>query len=136
MDAPAISAVSLRQCLASDRPPLVIDVRRGERWREAPDLIRGALRRDPLRVDDWAGTFPAASTVVVYCAHGHEVSQDAAKALAAMGLNASFLFAGIEGWRFHPLGNARAAQDRPHRLPLAGRALRRSGGGVPLCADK
>jgi len=99
MDAPAISAATLRQSLASDRPPLVIDVRRNERFREAPDLIRGALRRDPLRVDDWARTLPAASNVVVYCVHGHEVSQGAAKALAAMGLNAFFLEAGIEGWR-------------------------------------
>ena len=99
MGALAISSASLRQTLASDRPPLVIDVRRNERFREAPDLIRGALRRDPLRVDDWARTLPAASNVVVYCVHGHEVSQGAAKALAATGLNASFLEAGIEGWR-------------------------------------
>jgi len=99
MDAPSVSAATLRQSLASERPPLVIDVRRNERFREAPDLIRGALRRDPLRIDDWARTLPAASNVIVYCVHGHEVSQGAAKALAAAGLNASFLEAGIEGWR-------------------------------------
>jgi rhodanese-related sulfurtransferase len=94
MDAPAISAASLRQSLASARPPLVIDVRKGERFREAPDLIRGALRRDPLRVADWGKTLPRESDVVVYCVHGHEVSQGAAKALGA-----SYLEGGIEGWR-------------------------------------
>ena len=52
MDAPAISAVSLRQSLASGRLPLVIDVRSSERFLEAPDLLRGALRRDPARVED------------------------------------------------------------------------------------
>ncbi len=94
MDAPAITAASLRQSLASSRPPLVIDVRRSERFREAPDLIRGALRRDPLRVQEWMRTLPQDAEVVVYCVHGHEVSQGAAKALGA-----SYLEGGIEGWR-------------------------------------
>ena len=99
MDAPAISSASLRQSFASDRPPLVIDVRNSDRFREAPDLIRGALRRDPLRVADWAKSVPRASTVVVYCVHGHEVSQNAARSLAAAGISTSYLEGGIEGWR-------------------------------------
>ena len=94
MDAPAISAVSLRQSLASGRPPLVIDVRKGPTFLGAPDLIRGALRRDPLRVEEWKRTLPQDVDVVVYCVHGHEVSQGAAKALGA-----SYLEGGIEAWR-------------------------------------
>ncbi len=94
MDAPAISVSSLRQSLASGRPPLVIDVRKSERFREAPDLIRGALRRDPLQVAKWGKTLPEKSAVVVYCVHGHEVSQGAAKALGAR-----YLEGGIEAWR-------------------------------------
>jgi len=94
MDAPAISATSLRQSLASSRPPLVIDVRKGPTFLGAPDLIRGALRRDPLRVADWGKTLPGEAEVVVYCVHGHEVSQGAAKALGAR-----YLEGGIEAWR-------------------------------------
>jgi len=94
MDAPAISAASLRQSLASGRPPLVIDVRKNERFREAPDLISGALRRDPLRVAEWGNSLPSEAEVVVYCLHGHEVSQAAAQALGAR-----YLEGGIEAWR-------------------------------------
>jgi len=94
MDAPAISAASLRQSLASPRPPLVIDVRRGPAFLGAPDLIRGALRRDPLRTDEWMRTLPRDADVVVYCVHGHEVSQGAARALGA-----HYLEGGIEAWR-------------------------------------
>ena len=94
MDAPAISAASLRQSLASGRPPLVIDVRKNERFQEAPDLIRGALRRDPLRVAQWGKSLPSEADVVVYCVHGHEVSQGAAEALGAR-----YLEGGIEAWR-------------------------------------
>jgi len=96
---PSITPAALRQSLSTDQPPLVVDVRRNERFREAPDLIRGALRRDPLRVADWAKTLPAASSVAVYCVHGHEVSQDAARALAAAGHDAAYLEGGIEAWR-------------------------------------
>ena len=94
MDAPAISAASLRQSLASARPPLVIDVRKGPTFLGAPDLIRGALRRDPLRVAEWCKSLPGDADVVVYCVHGHEVSQNAAKALGAR-----FLEGGLEAWR-------------------------------------
>jgi rhodanese-related sulfurtransferase len=99
MDAPSVSAASLRQSLNTDQPPLVIDVRKAAAFLEAPDLIRGALRRDPVRVEDWAKTLPAAARVVVYCVHGREVSQGARNALAGAGIEARFLEGGIEHWR-------------------------------------
>ena len=93
MDA-SISADQLRQSLRSAEPPLVIDVRRNERFLESGYLIKGALRRDPASVEQWKAALPRASQVVVYCVHGHEVSQNAAKALGA-----KFLEGGIEHWR-------------------------------------
>ena len=93
MDA-SISAASLRQSILGAEPPLVIDVRRSARFLEARDLIRGALRRDPERVEQWRKTLPRAARVVVYCVHGHEVSQNVAKALGAR-----YLEGGIEAWR-------------------------------------
>jgi rhodanese-related sulfurtransferase len=90
----AISASELREALRQPRPPIVIDVRREARWREALDQIRGALRRDPAKVDLWKDSLPAGREVVVYCVHGHEVSQSAARALGAR-----FLEGGIESWR-------------------------------------
>ncbi|HEX6690348.1 MAG TPA: chromate resistance protein ChrB domain-containing protein [Burkholderiales bacterium] len=89
-----ITAAALRQSLASPRPPLLIDVRRQPAYLGAADTIRGALRRDPGRVDLWKDTLPAGREVVVYCVHGHEVSQGVAKALGAR-----YLEGGIEAWR-------------------------------------
>ena len=105
MDA-SITAAALRQSLVSGRAPLVVDVRRSPAFRESTCLIQGALRRDPLRVADWAKTLPAAANVVVYCVHGHEVSQGARKALADAGIEAQFLEGGIEHWKDEggPLG--------------------------------
>lgn len=90
----SISVSALQARMHGGQPPLVIDVRRNERWREAPDAIRGALRRDPALVEQWRKTLPAAAEIVVYCVHGHEVSQNTAKALGAR-----FLEGGVEHWR-------------------------------------
>ena len=105
MDAPAISVESLRRSRASDNPPIVIDVRRAERFNESPFLMKGALRRDPEKVPDWKQTLPAAASVVVYCVKGHEVSQNVAKALGAR-----YLEGGIEAWQ--QAGGALAAKPK------------------------
>ena len=65
MDA-SITSAALRQSLASAAPPLVIDVRKRPAFLDAQAMIRGALRRNPLRVCDWARTLPQAACVVVY----------------------------------------------------------------------
>jgi rhodanese-related sulfurtransferase len=92
MDA-SLTSAALRQALLSSQPPLVIDVRKAPAFLAAPDMIRGALRRDPAALESWRRTLPAAADVVVYCVHGHEVSQGVAKALGAR-----YLEGGIEHW--------------------------------------
>ncbi len=96
----SITVSSLKSALAGTQPPLLIDVRRTPAFRAAPDMASGALRRDPAAVASWAKELPRASSVVVYCVHGHEVSQNAAKALRDVGFAARFLEGGLdEGWK-------------------------------------
>jgi len=96
----SISSQELRTALTASRPPLIVDVRRDAAYRDAGDMISGALRREPESVEGWARTLPRAGGVVVYCVHGREVSQNVAKALAAGGLQARYLEGGIEeGWK-------------------------------------
>ena len=78
---------------------LVVDVRRDAAFLDSGELIAGALRRDPEAVGQWAKSLPRASSVVVYCVHGHQVSQGVAKALADDGIRARFLEGGIEHWK-------------------------------------
>jgi rhodanese-related sulfurtransferase len=92
MDA-SISFAELSKALRGSAPPLVIDVRRNARFFESPYFLKGALRRDPERLPDWRASLPEGPKVV-YCVHGHEVSQNAAQALGAR-----FLEGGIEAWR-------------------------------------
>lgn len=96
----SVSATQLQSELADSRPPLLIDVRRTPAFQAAKDMAAGALRRDPSAVAFWAKTLPAGSGVVVYCVHGHEVSQEAARALREAGIDARYLEGGLEeGWK-------------------------------------
>jgi len=92
MDA-SISPAALRQALRSGQAPLVLDVRRRPAFLSAPDMIRGALRRDPDQLHAWRDALPRGRELVVYCVHGHEVSQGVARALGAR-----YLEGGIEHW--------------------------------------
>jgi rhodanese-related sulfurtransferase len=99
MKATPISVSDLRSELAGSHPPIVIDVRRRPAFLQADAMLSGALRREPDRLQAWAKSLPKADEVVVYCVHGHEVSQAAAAALSAAGIAARFLEGGLEGWK-------------------------------------
>jgi rhodanese-related sulfurtransferase len=99
MDA-SLSGTELQSALRSERPPLIVDVRRHADFQGATEVIEGALWRDPERVTEWAGELPRASRVVVYCVHGGEVSRGVANALRARIPSAQYLRGGIEaGWK-------------------------------------
>lgn len=77
---------------------VLLDVRREAAWRDAPTKIAGARWRDPAGVDAWAGDVAPGTGLIVYCVHGHEVSQTVAARLRAAGLKARYLRGGVEGW--------------------------------------
>ncbi len=81
-------------------PHTLIDVRRAEKRRSEGDQIAGSQWFDPAHWLDWKDRFEAApAPVVVYCAHGHEISQGLTAALRALGADARHLNGGIDAWR-------------------------------------
>ena len=80
----------------------LIDVRRAGAYAQSDLALAGAEWRDPVQVEAWAAEVAQASNgrpVIVYCVHGHEVSQTTAARLRAAGIDAHYLVGGIEGWR-------------------------------------
>jgi hypothetical protein len=64
----------------------------------ANELIIGAFHRSPEEVDRWKSDLPRDCQVVVYCAHGREVSQRVADTLRSSGINSAYLAGGIVAW--------------------------------------
>jgi rhodanese-related sulfurtransferase len=46
---------------------VVIDVRTGGDYKSSPKKIPGAVRENPIDVENWAGRYPAEKTIVLYC---------------------------------------------------------------------
>jgi rhodanese-related sulfurtransferase len=97
--APSLTVSELRQRLLAFPPPTLVDVRRAAAFETDPNVIPGALRRPPDTNESRGRELDAWRPVVVYCVHGHEVSQQAARSLAAQGLDARFLEGGVTAWK-------------------------------------
>jgi rhodanese-related sulfurtransferase len=83
--------------VGTDRCPLIVDVRRADAFATSPTRIAGAIWRDHMRTDDWMPELPD-RPLVVYCTHGHNVSEIATARLTAAGADARMLEGGIEAW--------------------------------------
>ena len=88
----------LKRC-GSDHAPFLIDVRRLQAFEADGVMIAGATWRDPFSVGDWLKYLPRQREIAVYCAVGHEISQNAWSALCDAGLNARFLEGGMDAWK-------------------------------------
>jgi rhodanese-related sulfurtransferase len=111
----SISAYELATLLVSDAAPLIIDVRKNSAYSSSEYTLPSAIRRDPMEITAWVTEIPTSSSVVVYCIHGHEVSQNAMTTLRQHDIGATYLMGGIENWRSAglPLMNKSANSDKP-----------------------
>jgi len=97
----SINSAELNSALHSANPPTIFDVRKKPVFDSDPALIANATWQVFDQVEDWASTLSADmknKPVVVYCVHGHEVSQSVTKKLNELGFDASYLEGGIAQW--------------------------------------
>jgi len=94
----SISSEILTKALGRRNPPVVIDVRKEQAYLKAPLVLPGSLRRRPEEVANWIAALDRNRKTVVYCVHGHEVSQGVTARLVEAGIDVAYLEGGIEGW--------------------------------------
>jgi rhodanese-related sulfurtransferase len=94
----SISPQAMYALIGTASSPIVLDVRRNAAFDADDRMLVSALRRAPEEVGKWWRDVPPGRPVVVYCVHGHEVSQQVAAALRGGGLDARYLEGGITGW--------------------------------------
>lgn len=75
-------------------------------------LIPSAFHQPPEAVGQWSPELSTDKPIVVYCIHGHAVSQNAAAGLCAQGFDASFLEGGFAGWVERGLPTRRPSGSR------------------------
>ena len=77
----------------------LLDVRRAQARAADGSDIADARWLDPALWLDWKNDIGNQRPVVVYCAHGHEISQGLSAALRAMGVDARYLDGGMTAWK-------------------------------------
>ncbi|TWO70830.1 hypothetical protein FN976_12745 [Caenimonas sedimenti] len=130
---PSISRSELASRLGRPGAPLLLDVRRRERFAASGHLLAGARYCAPEEVAALAASQPPGEAIA-YCVYGHNVSEDAVRTLRAAGWDARLLAGGFEGgepgvdaaadveaWRAVPLPRIRKRPD----LGVAGEAASR-----------
>ncbi len=98
---PEVNIAALQVELTSDQPPLLLDVREQFEWNQVH--IPGALHIPMNELPNRLAELPAASPIVVFCAHGSR-SYGVAHFLIEQGYPARSLTGGITQW--HIQGNA------------------------------
>lgn len=94
----SIAATDLYTRLGAKRAPVLIDVRRAAAFASNDRLIAAAFHREPDKIESWCRELRKDCPAVVYCVHGHEISQNAAAILASNGFDVAYLEGGFEGW--------------------------------------
>jgi rhodanese-related sulfurtransferase len=110
---PSLSPQSLYRALGTAASPLIVDVRRQPAFAADDGQIAGSIRREPESVAAWRGSLPPDRSIVVYCVHGHEVSQSVAASLNEAGRDARYLVGGIAAWREAQLPTMRKPRAAP-----------------------
>jgi rhodanese-related sulfurtransferase len=111
----SIPAETLIAAIGTRRAPQIIDVRKPSAFAAAETVLPTAIWRPHGEAASW-GRDLAGGPVVVYCVHGHQVSQAAAALLRAEGIEARHLAGGIDAYAV--AGGPLAAKDTV--APLAG----------------
>ena len=78
---------------------LVLDVRRNADYETDKEMIPGALRRNPEKVDEWVQEMPRDKDVVVYCIRGGSVSNSVVDKLLTAGVSVRYIEGGWEAWK-------------------------------------
>ena|SRR5688572_21872187 len=94
-----INTYELQELLKNKSEIKIIDVRLKKDFEADPQLLPTANWHDPNTVEEWAKKLPKNSPIVVYCVHGHKVSQNVASRLLNLGYNVQFLEGGIHAWK-------------------------------------
>ena len=76
----------------------LVDVRKLPAFESSGQIIPGALWRDHEQVEIWSAAYVGDAQLIVYCVHGHEVSQNATAKLLLMGIDARYLQGGFDAW--------------------------------------
>jgi superoxide dismutase, Fe-Mn family len=106
LNLPSITVEELSAEIAQRDHAQVLDARPAHYFSRYHDMMKGAIWRDPARIDEWSKELSTDKPVFVYCAYGFHVGCSVTAALCERGFDAKYLRGGLSAW--YAAGGARA----------------------------
>ena len=107
---PSVSVEELSASFERSDRVQVLDARPKHYFSRSTDMMRGAIWRDPDRVDEWSQDLSADAPIFVYCAYGYHVGCGVTVALRERGFDAKYIRGGLSAW--YAAGGERALTPR------------------------
>jgi Fe-Mn family superoxide dismutase len=98
-DLPSVSVQEVKAMLAEGTPVQVIDARPRHYSSRAQDIVKGAVWRDPERVEEWIGELSKKEPVVTFCVYGFHIGCETAATLRKAGFDARYMAGGHYAWK-------------------------------------
>ena len=98
-DTPVVAVEEVEAMVKAGTPVQIIDARPRHYATRAPDIMKGAVWRDPERVDEWIGTLSKEVPVVTFCVYGFHIGCETAIALRKAGFDARYMSGGHYAWK-------------------------------------
>jgi len=111
-----IDPTELQNKLFTSTAPIVIDVRKLPAFDQSGRIIPTACWQDYLQTGIWGQGLSEDTEIVLYCVHGHQVSQTAAALLQSTGKKARYLRGGFAAWQTMNGSTVAAQAARKHQL--------------------
>jgi len=98
-DVPTISVDAVRAMLDAGTPIQLVDARPRHYSARAHDMVKGAVWRDPERVQEWINELSKDTPVVTFCVYGFHIGCETARTLREAGFDARYMAGGHSGWK-------------------------------------
>jgi superoxide dismutase, Fe-Mn family len=98
-DLPAIAPEDVLSMIKSGENVQLIDTRPRHYTTRGQDIAKGAVWRDPERIEEWIGTLSKEAPVVTFCVYGFHIGCQSAAALRKAGFDASYMAGGHYAWK-------------------------------------
>lgn len=98
-DTPSVTVEDVEALVNSGVPVQIIDARPRHYATRAPDIMKGAVWRDPERITEWIGELSKETPVITFCVYGFHIGCETATALRKAGFDARYISGGHYAWK-------------------------------------
>jgi superoxide dismutase, Fe-Mn family len=98
-DLPSISVEKVQAMIEQGQSVQLIDARPRHYRTRAHEIAKGAVWRDPERIDEWASELSKSEPIVTFCVYGFHIGCETARALQERGFDARYMTGGHSAWK-------------------------------------